>query len=97
MRLNEDEVKIREKAGMLLLSVRVQPGATSDQIVGSYNGALKIRLVPRSINTVTFVASATASSSRSDDDAMFSDIVEEERQRNRRRPAATLWADGGCG
>jgi len=44
MRLNEDEVKIREKAGMLLLSVRVQPGATSDQIVGSYNGALKIRL-----------------------------------------------------
>ena len=26
-----------------------------------------------------------------------SDIVEEERQRNRRRPAATLWADGGCG
>ncbi len=26
-----------------------------------------------------------------------SDIVEEERQRNRCRPAATLWADGGCG
>ena len=45
MPVNEDEVKIREKAGMLLLSVRVQPGATSDQIVGSYNGALKIRLV----------------------------------------------------
>ncbi len=40
MPVNEDEVKIREKAGMLLLSVRVQPGATSDQIVGSYNGAL---------------------------------------------------------
>ncbi len=44
MRANQDEVKIREKAGILLLSVRVQPGATSDQIVGSYNGALKIRL-----------------------------------------------------
>ncbi len=37
-------VEIREKAGMLLLSVCVQPGAASDQIVGSYNGALKIRL-----------------------------------------------------
>ena len=70
MREDKDVVKIREKAEMLLLSVRVQPGAASDQIVGSYNGALKIRLVPRSINTVTFVASATASSSRSDDDAM---------------------------
>ncbi len=44
MREDKDEVKIREKAGRLLLSVRVQPGATSDQIVGSYNGALKIRL-----------------------------------------------------
>ncbi len=44
MRANKDEVKIREKAGVLLLPVRVQPGATSDQIVGSYNGALKIRL-----------------------------------------------------
>ena len=44
MPVNEDEVKIREKAGMLLLSVRVQPGATNDQIVGSYNGALKIRI-----------------------------------------------------
>ncbi len=44
MREDKEEVKIREKAGMLLLSVRVQPGATSDQIVGSYNGALKIRL-----------------------------------------------------
>ena len=44
MPVNEDEVKIREKAGMLLLSVRLQPGATNDQIVGSYNGALKIRL-----------------------------------------------------
>ena len=40
MPVNEGEVKIREKAGMLLLSVRVQPGATNDQIVGSYNGAL---------------------------------------------------------
>ncbi len=39
-----DGVEIREKPGKLLLSVRVQPGATSDQIVGSYNGALKIRL-----------------------------------------------------
>ncbi len=39
-----DSVKIREKAGKLLLSVRVQPGAAGDQIVGSYNGALKIRL-----------------------------------------------------
>jgi uncharacterized protein (TIGR00251 family) len=38
------EIEIREKAGMLLLSVRVQPGAAGDQIVGSYNGALKIRL-----------------------------------------------------
>ncbi len=45
MRGDKDEVKIREKAGMLLLSVHVQPGASSDQIVGSYNGALKIRLV----------------------------------------------------
>jgi len=44
MRAKKDEVKIREKAGVLLLSVRVQPGAKSDQIVGSYNGALKIRL-----------------------------------------------------
>jgi len=44
MREDKDEVKIVEKAGILLLSVRVQPGATSDQIVGSYNGALKIRL-----------------------------------------------------
>ncbi len=44
MREDKDEVKIREKAGRLLLSVRVQPGATSDQIVGAYNGALKIRL-----------------------------------------------------
>ena len=97
MRANKYEVKIRENAGMLLLSVRVQPGAASDQIVGSYNGALKIRLVPRSLNTVTFVASATASSSRSDNDTMSMFIVEEEGQRNRRRPAATLWADGGCG
>ena len=56
-----------------------------------------ILLVPRSINTVTFVASATASSSRSDDDEMSLCIGEEERQRNRRRPAATLRADGGCG
>ncbi len=39
-----DSVKIREKAGKLLLFVRVQPGAAGDQIVGSYNGALKIRL-----------------------------------------------------
>ena len=39
-----DGVEIREKPGKLLLSVRVQPGAASDQIVGSYNGALKIRL-----------------------------------------------------
>ncbi len=39
-----DGVKIREKAGKLLLSVRVQPGAAGDQIVGAYNGALKIRL-----------------------------------------------------
>ena len=54
-------------------------------------------LVSRSINTVTFVASATASSSRSDNDTDVSDIVEEERQRNRCRPAVTLWADGGCG
>ncbi len=38
--------------------------------------------VSRSINTVTFVAGATASSSRSDDDAMSTCIVEEERQRN---------------
>ena len=44
MRANQEGVKIREKAGKLLLSVRVQPGATGNQIVGSYNGALKIRL-----------------------------------------------------
>ncbi len=37
-------VEIREKAGKLLLSVRVQPGAAGNRIVGSYNGALKIRL-----------------------------------------------------
>ena len=54
-------------------------------------------LVPRFIDMVLFVASATASSSRSDDDAMSTCIVEEERQRNRCRPAATLRADGGCG
>ena len=83
MPVNEDEVKIREKAGMLLLSVRVQPGATNDQIVGSYKGALKIRLVPRSQNTVTFVASATASSSRSDDDVMS---VTSWRRRDKKSP-----------
>ncbi len=53
--------------------------------------------MPRFINTITFVASATVSSSRSDDDAMPVRIGEEERQRNRCRPAATLRADGGCG
>ncbi len=37
-------VEIREKAGKLLLSVRVQPGAAGNRIVGSYNGALKRRL-----------------------------------------------------
>ena len=37
-------VKIREDEGKLLLSVRVQPGAAGDQIVGSYDGALKVRL-----------------------------------------------------
>ena len=56
-----------------------------------------VSLVPRSINMVTFVASATASSSRSDDDAMSVRIAEEEGQRNRCRPVATLRADGGCG
>jgi len=54
-------------------------------------------LVPRFINTMTFVTSATALSSRSNDDAIPVYIVEEERQRNRCRPAATLRADGGCG
>ncbi len=54
-------------------------------------------LVSRFLNTITFVASATALSSRSDDDAMPVCIVEEEQQRNQRRPAATLRADGGCG
>jgi len=39
-----------------------------------------VRSVPRFIDMVTFVASATASSSRSDDDAMSLRIVEEERQ-----------------
>ncbi len=39
-----DSVQIREEAGMLLLSVRIQPKATRNQIVGAYNGALKIRL-----------------------------------------------------
>ena len=54
-------------------------------------------LVPRFINTVTFVANATVSSSRSDDDAMSMRIAEEEGQRNRRRPVATLWAEGVAG
>ena len=54
-------------------------------------------LVPRFINTVTFVASATASSLRSDDDEMSMRIAEEERQRNRCRPAATPWAEGVAG
>ena len=42
MPVNEGEVKIREKAGMLLLSVRVQPGATNDQIVGSYQWSAEL-------------------------------------------------------
>ena len=54
-------------------------------------------LVSRSINTVTFVASATASSSRSDDDAMS---VTSWRRSDKEIDAvalATLRADGGCG
>ena len=39
-----DEVEICEKSGMLLLPVRVQPRAARNQISGSYNGALKVRL-----------------------------------------------------
>ena len=39
-------------------------------------------LVSRFIDTVAFVANATASSSRSDNDTMSMYIVEEERQRN---------------
>jgi uncharacterized protein (TIGR00251 family) len=44
MGANKGEIKIREKEGKLLLPVRVQPGAASNQIVGAYDGALKIRL-----------------------------------------------------
>ncbi len=39
-----DEVEISEKSGMLLLPVRVQPRAARNQISGSYNGALKVRV-----------------------------------------------------
>jgi uncharacterized protein (TIGR00251 family) len=39
-----DEVEISERSGMLLLPVRVQPRAAKNQISGSYNGALKVRL-----------------------------------------------------
>ncbi len=53
--------------------------------------------MPRFINILTFVASATASSSRSDDDVMSVCIAEEEGQRNRCRPATTLWAEGVAG
>ncbi|MEE8348322.1 MAG: DUF167 domain-containing protein [Acidobacteriota bacterium] len=37
-------VEIGEQAGVLRFSVHVQPRAASNQIVGSYDGALKIRL-----------------------------------------------------
>jgi len=37
-------VRIGEKSGVLRLSVHVQPGAAANQIAGSYDGALKVRL-----------------------------------------------------
>jgi uncharacterized protein len=37
-------LKISEKSGMILLPVRVQPRAAANQIVGLYNGALKVRV-----------------------------------------------------
>ena len=37
-------VKIGGKSGVLRLSVQVQPRAASNQITGSYDGALKVRL-----------------------------------------------------
>ncbi len=66
---------------------------------GDRQGKVLIDLTPvsRPMNTIMFVASATASSSRSNNDAMSVYITEEERQRNRCRPAATLRADGNCG
>ncbi len=66
---------------------------------GDRQGKVLIDLTPvsRPMNTIMFVASATASSSRSNDDAMSVYITEEERHRNRCRPAATLRADGDCG
>ncbi len=39
-----DDLEICEKSGMLLLPVRVQPRAARNQISGSYNGALKVRV-----------------------------------------------------
>ncbi len=41
---NPGYVEICEKSGMLLLPIRVQPGAARNQISGSYNGALKVRV-----------------------------------------------------
>ena len=40
----KDEVLIQETAGVLRLAVHVQPRAASNQITGSYGGALKVRL-----------------------------------------------------
>ncbi|MDA2926907.1 DUF167 domain-containing protein [Acidobacteria bacterium AH-259-G07] len=38
------DIKISKKSDTLLLSVRVQTRAAGNEIVGSYNGALKVRL-----------------------------------------------------
>lgn len=38
------DIKVSKKSGTLLLSVRVQTRAASNEIVGSYNGALKVRV-----------------------------------------------------
>ncbi len=94
MPVNEDEVKIREKAGKLLLSVRVQPGAAGDQIVGAYNGALKIRLVPRSINTMMFADGACEGRSRSEEEAMQG---HRRRRATQRSPATSISPKGGGG
>ena len=39
-----DKVLVTEAAGVLRLPVHVQPRAASNQITGSYDGALKVRL-----------------------------------------------------
>ena len=88
-----------EGAGLGARPASGYPRARGTRLCGSATANVlpAVRSVPRFIDMVTFVASATASSSRSDDDTMSLRIVEEERQRNRCRPAVTLRADGIAG